>query len=159
MRIKSDGRQDIPQGFSEGDESIARPCSEWIGGFTNVDVKLIAEDQRSRIGDSLNLDAATKDEHPEANRWDYIVSIPDLSECAGIEPHSAKDSEISVVIAKKKHATEYLRDHLQNGHRITRWFWVTRGTVSFSKMDRARRRLDQNGIAFVGRSLRDFGGR
>ena len=127
-----------------------------MAAFANVHFKLIAEDQRSRIGDSLDLDAASKLEDPESNRWDYIVSIPDLAEFVGIEPHSAKDSEISVVIAKKKHATQYLRSHLQNGCRITRWFWVSHGTVSFSKMDRARRRLDQNGIAFVGRVLRTF---
>jgi hypothetical protein len=128
-----------------------------IGAFSTVDFKLIAQDQRPRIGDSLDLDAASKDEHPEANRWDYIVSIPDLEELAGIEPHSAKDSEISVVVSKKKHAIEYLRDHLQDGYRITRWYWVCHGTVSFSKMDRARRRLDQNGIQFVGRLLRSLG--
>ena len=128
-----------------------------MGAFGHVDVKLIAEDQRPRIGDSLDLDAASKEEHPEANRWDYIVSILDLKEFIGVEPHSAKDSEISVVIAKKKHATEYLRNHLQDGYRITRWFWVSHGTVGFSRMDRARRRLDQNGIAFAGRMLRTLG--
>lgn len=128
-----------------------------MAAFANADVRLIAEDQRTRIGDSLDLDAASKDEDPESNRWDYIVSIPDLAEFIGIEPHSAKDSEISVVIAKRKHATEYLRNHLEDGYRIIRWFWVSHGTVSFSKMDRARRRLDQNGIAFAGRMLRNFG--
>ena len=128
-----------------------------MGAFAKKDFKLIAEDERRRIGDSLDPDAATEDEDPEANRWDYIVSIPDLEELVGIEPHSAKDSEISVVIAKKNHATQYLRDHLQNGCRIKRLFWVSHGTVSFSKMDRARRRLDQNGIAFAGRLIRTFG--
>ena len=128
-----------------------------MGAFASVDVKLIAEDQRSRVGDSLDLDAASRDEHPEANRWDYIISIPDVGEYVGIEPHKAKDSEIRAVIAKRKHASQYLRNHLRNGYRISRWFWVTHGAVSFSRMDRARRRLDQNGIAFAGRILRDFG--
>ena len=128
-----------------------------MGAFAKVDVKLLAEDQRKLIGDSLDLDTAARDEHPQANRWDYIISIPDLHELAGIEPHSAKDSEISVIISKKNHATQYLRNHLKNGYRVRRWFWVSHGSVGFSKMDRARRRLDQNGIAFVGRTLRDFG--
>jgi hypothetical protein len=127
-----------------------------MGAFNKSDVTLIAEDQRFRIGDSVDLDAASKGEYPEANRWDYIVSIPHLKELAGIEPHSAKDSEVSVVIRKKKHAMEYLRGHLQNGYGVTKWFWVTHGPVSFSKMDPARRRLDQNGIQFVGRLLRRF---
>ena len=128
-----------------------------IEAFLTIDVKLIAEDQRSRIGDSLDLDAATKNEHSKANRWDYIVSIPDLNELAGIEPHSAKDSEICVVISKKKHATAYLRNHILKGYRINKWLWVSHSTVSFSKMDRARRRLDQNGIAFMGRMIHSFG--
>jgi|SRR5579862_7151784 len=125
-----------------------------MGAFAAVNVKLIAEDQRTRIGDSLDLDAASRKEDPQSHRWDYIVSIPNLKEFIGIEPHTAKDSEISVVIAKRKHANQYLQKHLQAGYRVTRWFWVSHGTVSFSKMDRARRRLDQNGIAFAGRMLR-----
>jgi hypothetical protein len=128
-----------------------------MAAFAKEDVKLVAEAERSRIGDSLDLDAASRDEFPQANRWDYILSVPDLGEIVGIEPHTAKDSEISAVIAKKNHATQYLRNHLQEGNRVARWFWVSHGTVSFSKMDRARRRLDQNGITFCGRKLLTFG--
>jgi hypothetical protein len=75
---------------------------------------------------------------------------------AGIEPHTASDHEINVVVAKRRHAIEYLRNHFQQGHRIAKWFWVASGAVGFSRMDRARRRLDQNGIQFVGRVLRSF---
>ena len=127
-----------------------------LGAFEKSHVSLIAEDQRRRIGDSLDLDAASKHEHPEANRWDYIVSIPDKQEFVGIEPHSAKDSEVSVIIRKKQHATNYLRNHLQDGYGITKWFWVTGGAVRFSRMEPARRRLDENGIKFVGRLLHTF---
>src|SRR5208282_2156761 len=54
-----------------------------MAAFAHVDFKLIAEDQRTRIGDSLDLDAASKDEDPQSNRWDYIVSIPDLEKLIG----------------------------------------------------------------------------
>jgi hypothetical protein len=128
-----------------------------MGAFAHADVKLIAEDERPRIGDSLDLDAASAAEHPDANRWDYILSIPDLKQFVGIEPHSAKDSEIRAVIRKKEHAKQFLAAHFQAGYRVARWFWVSHGTVSFSRMDRARRRLDQNGIQFAGRLLRSFG--
>jgi hypothetical protein len=80
-----------------------------------------------------------------------------LREIVGLEPHTAKDSEIKVVIAKKKLAIQYLRDHLQPQFRVARWFWVTQGNVGFSKMERARRILDQNGISFAGRLLQTFG--
>jgi len=128
-----------------------------MSAFARTDLGSVAEDQRSRVGDSLDLDAATRDEFPEANRWDYILSVPALRKIVAIEPHSAKDSEISVVVAKKKHAVAYLRGHLQDGCGVEKWFWVSPGTVGFSRMDRARRRLDQNGIEFVGRLLRTFG--
>jgi hypothetical protein len=139
------------------ESSLHEHVQPGLGAFEKKDVKLIAEAERPRVGDSLDLDAATKDEDPEANRWDYVLSIPDLSEILGIEPHTAKDSEISVVIAKKRHATQYLRTHLKDRHRVARWIWVSHGTVGFSRMDRARRRLDQNGIQFAGRMLRTFG--
>lgn len=109
-----------------------------------------------QIGDSIDLDAATRDEFPEENRWDYVVSVPARSQLVGIEPHSARDDQISVVIAKKRHAAGYLRAHLQDGYRVARWLWLSRGPVGFGRMERARRLLDQNGIEFAGRMLRTF---
>src|ERR1017187_7627663 len=44
-----------------------------MAAFAKVDFKLIAEGQRKRIGDSLDLDAASIDEDPQSNRWDYVV--------------------------------------------------------------------------------------
>ena len=117
---------------------------------------LIAATVRSQVGDSLNLDAATRGEFPQDNRWDYLLSVPGIGQIVGLEPHSASDSEISVVIAKKRHATAYLRDHLPPRYRVAKWFWVSSGSVSFSSMERARRELDHNGIAFKGRMLRSF---
>jgi hypothetical protein len=128
-----------------------------MGAFARRDVRLIAAAKRAQIGDSVDLDAAARDEFPEANRWDYVVSVPAVAQIVGIEPHSAKDAEISVVIAKKMHAIEYLRAHLQDGYRVAKWLWVSHGAVGFSRMERARRLLDQNGIEFVGRVLRTFG--
>ena len=137
--------------------SLRAHVKDGMGAFAEADRRSVAEAERSRIGDSLDLDAATRDEFPQANRWDYVLSIPDLSQIVGIEPHTAKDSEIGVVIAKRQHAVACLRQHLRDGYRVARWFWVSHGPVGFSRMDRARRRLDQNGIAFVGRVLATFG--
>ncbi len=57
-----------------------------MGAFSKDDRELLADDQRRRIADRLNLDQASRDEHPFANRWDYSVAIPDTKELAGIEP-------------------------------------------------------------------------
>lgn len=127
-----------------------------LDALKDADVTLIHEPERPRVGDSLDLDTATAAELPDAHRWDYLLSVPGRSRIVALEPHSAKDSEISVVIAKKRSAVAYLRDHLPPKHRVASWFWVTHGKVSFSKMEKARRRLDQAGISFEGRTLRSL---
>ena len=128
-----------------------------LTALNTADIELIHLPERQRVGDSLALDEATRAEQPSAHRWDYVVSIPATGELVGIEPHSARDAEISVVIQKKKNAAEYLSAHFVVGHRVARWIWVTRGRVGFSKMERARRLLDQNGIWFAGRIIRSLG--
>jgi predicted PhzF superfamily epimerase YddE/YHI9 len=133
--------------------SLREHVQAGVGALSKQDVRLIKEPERPRVGDSLNLDEATRDEHPEDPRWDYLLSVPDQSQIVAMEPHSARQSEVSVVIAKKKWAIAVLRDHFGPRHAVARWLWVSSGTVGFSRMDRERRRLDQHGIEFVGRKV------
>ncbi|MBI4425015.1 MAG: hypothetical protein HY554_14885 [Elusimicrobia bacterium] len=128
-----------------------------LGALNRNDVRLVADTERAKIEDSLDLDAASANQHPEENRWDYILSVPSLSQLVGLEPHPAKDSEIKVVIAKRTKSLEFLRSHLRAGIHVSQWIWVTRGTVGFSRMEKARRRLDQSGIRFTGRLLQNLG--
>lgn len=127
-----------------------------LGAVLSRDRRLIALTERPQVGDSLDLDSATREEFPNANRWDYLLSVPTASHIIGLEPHSANDSEIRVVIAKKQHAIDYLVNHLPPGRRVAKWFWVCQGAVNFSRMERARRLLDQKGISFQGRELRSL---
>lgn len=124
-----------------------------VGALKKRDAQLIAEPERPRVGDSLDLDEATRSEYPEDPRWDYLLSIPGRSQIVAMEPHSARQSEVSSVIAKKKWAIAVLRNHLGPRHAVARWLWVSSGPVGFSRMDRERRRLDQHGIEFVGRKV------
>lgn len=128
-----------------------------LGALSGGDRGLIAATERPRVGDSLNLDLAMQPEFPEAHRWDYLLSIPNIAQIVGVEPHTARDDEINVVISKRRNAVDYLRDHLPAHHRVSQWYWLSSGPVRFSKMERARRLLDQNGIRFEGRMLRSFG--
>ncbi len=128
-----------------------------LGAVSSKDAKLIAASERARVGDSVDLDQATMKQHPEMNRWDYLLSVPDVSQIVGMEPHAARDREIDVVIRKKQVAAVFLREHLRAGQRVTRWIWVTRSHVGFSRMDSARRRLAQHGIEFAGRELKSLG--
>lgn len=127
-----------------------------LGALIKRDLHLIEERERVRVADSLDLDSATTAECPNANRWDYLLSVPDAGRVVGLEPHSAGDSDIKVVIRKKQWAEVYLRGHLRQEHRVSRWYWVSHGRVTFSRMERARRELDGNGIEFVGRTLRSL---
>ncbi len=127
-----------------------------LGALVAADRGLIAVGERPKVGDSIDFDSATRPEFPQSHRWDYLMSVPAAAQIVGLEPHTAKDSEINVVIAKKQNAQAYLRGHLHAKHRVAKWIWVTHGTVGFSKMERARRLLDQSGIAFEGRLLRSL---
>jgi len=71
-----------------------------------------------------------------------------------VEPHSAKQDQISRVIEKRRQARDQLKAHLLPGARVTQWLWVASGSVQFADTEKARRLLDQNGIEFVGRQVR-----
>lgn len=137
--------------------SSLRPLVEpGMGAFLARDKKLIDPAQRTRIGDSLDLDRALKLLFPTDRRWDYVFSVPTNATLVALEPHHAKDSEISVLIEKKKAAAVHLRAHLDPKRRIAKWLWVSHGKASFSRMERTTRLLAQAGITYVGRSLTDL---
>lgn len=125
------------------------------GAIARKHHQLIARDQIDRIGDSLDLDAATKLGREQEHRWDYLVSLPDSGKLVAIEPHTAADKEVRVIVQKKNNATRVLRDELRDGVRVTSWHWVS-GKVNFSRTGPDRRILDQNGIKFHGRLIRSL---
>jgi hypothetical protein len=125
-----------------------------LGAFKKPDTTLIRRADRPKVGDSLDLDSAMAADFPQHNRWDYILSVPQNAELVAIEPHSARDSEVSVVIRKKQQASDYLRAHLPPSRRPAKWLWVSHGRVGFSRMERARRQLAQKGISFEGHEVK-----
>lgn len=127
-----------------------------LGAMKSVDRNLIAPSERQKIGDSLDLDAATAAEMPQDHRWDYLLSVTTARKLIAVEPHTATNGEVKVLIKKKQNALAYLRNHLQPPHEIVEWYWVTHGRTGFSRMDRQVRALSQNGISFSGRSLRNL---
>jgi hypothetical protein len=105
---------------------------------------------RSSFADSLDLDAALQAGHEQENRWDYLLGHRPSREVVAVEPHSAERDAISKVIRKRSSAREQLKAHLRDSARVSRWLWVASGRVHFADTEKARRRLDQNGIEFVG---------
>jgi len=108
---------------------------------------------RPSFEDSLDLDEAMRPGREGENRWDYLLSHAPSDAVVAVEPHSAKQDEISTVIKKRSAAREHLRSHLRDGETILRWLWVASGRVHFADTEKARRRLDQNGIEFVGQRV------
>jgi hypothetical protein len=126
-----------------------------LGALTVANRELIALARRPEIRDSLDLDQAMEPTHAEENRWDYLMATTQ-QRIIGFEPHPARDDEVGVVIAKKQEAQTYLSQHLAGNAAVSAWYWVSSGTVGFSRMERATRRLAQKGIKFAGRMLRSF---
>lgn len=111
------------------------------------------ESIRPSFHDSLDLDEAMRPGREQEYRWDYLLSHQPSDQVVAVEPHSAKQDEISTVIRKRSAAREHLRPHLREGAHISRWLWVASGKVQFADTEKARRLLDQNGITFVGRRI------
>lgn len=105
---------------------------------------------RQTFADSLELDEAVKVGHEQENRWDYLLGHQTSGQLIAVEPHSAKQDEITTVIKKRSAARDQLKDHLRDGTRIAKWLWVASGKVHFANTEKTILRLSQNGIEFVG---------
>lgn len=105
---------------------------------------------RPVFADSLDLDEALKQGREQENRWDYLLGHSPSGDVVAVEPHSAKQDEITTVIKKRSAAREQLKGHLRDGVRVVKWLWVASGKVHFADTEKVRRLLDQNGIEFVG---------
>lgn len=108
---------------------------------------------RADFADSLEADEALRSGNDQENRWDYLLGHGPSQQVIALEPHSASDGEIGVVIDKRNAARVQLREHLREGATISKWLWVASGKVHFANTERVRLRLDQNGIEFVGTRL------
>lgn len=124
-----------------------------LGAVENAHRAYIEDAVRGDFADSLEIDEAMRDGHEEQNRWDYLLGHGPSRMVIALEPHSAKEDEVTRVIKKKRAAMDQLRRHLADGARIHAWFWVASSRVHFADTERARRQLDQNGIEFVGTRL------
>lgn len=125
-----------------------------MGALNKAHKKLIATDAREMIADSLDIDSNLREGNEQANRWDYLLGIDSTTKIVAFEPHSAHTSEVSTVISKRRAALQQLAAHLRAGAHVSAWLWVASGRVDFVPHDKAVRRLDQEGITFVGERLR-----
>lgn len=130
--------------------SLHPSVKDGLGAVDNAHRNYFESSIRTSFADSIDFDKAMEKGHENDNRWDYLLGHLASGQIVAIEPHSAKQDELSTVIAKRQAALTHLRDHLKEGVRVTKWLWVASGKVQFADTEKARRWLDQNGIEFVG---------
>lgn len=126
-----------------------------LGALAKAHRQLIDDNLRQSFADSLEIDESLRQGNERDNRWDYLLGHEESALVVGLEPHSAYTGEVSTVIAKKSSARQQLKNHLAHGSKITAWFWVASGKVDFAPHDKVVRRLEQEGITFVGGKLRE----
>lgn len=132
------------------DSTLQPHVKDGLGAVRSAHKAYFAEAIRPAFADSIDIDEALQGGHEQENRWDYLVGHAASGAVVAVEPHSAKDDEVSTVIAKRTAARDQLKGHLRSGAAVARWLWVASGKVCFANTEKTRLRLDQNGIAFVG---------
>jgi len=130
--------------------SLHEHVKDGLGAVEDGHRKYIDEPVRAEFRDSLELDEAMREGRESENRWDYLLGHGPSGAIVALEPHSAKEDEIGRIIEKQRAAKAQLRGHLRDGARIEAWFWVASKKVHFANTEKARLRLDQRGIQFVG---------
>ncbi len=152
QRERSASREEVPplRAVLLAESALQADVKEGLGAVKAAHRGYFAEELRARFGDSLDLDEAMRSSHAESNRWDYLLGHSPDGAIIAVEPHSARTDQVSVVIAKRRAALQHLRGHLRDGMTVAKWIWVASGRVDFLAFDRAKRRLDEAGIAFAG---------
>ena len=142
----------VANGLDAG-SSLQDSVCDGIQAVRNADRDSMDTNIRTDFVDSLDLDTALQEQFPDKPRWDYLLGHSPSAMLIGLEPHSARQDQITKVIKKKEAAEEQLRGHLKQGARIADWLWVASGNVHFPPTGKAKLRLDQKGIRFVGRRV------
>ena len=136
-----------------GDSSLLSEVKDGLNAMKGKDRALLAQAVRPGFADSLDVDAALKAAYSQDNRWDYLLGHGSSAQIIALEPHSAKQDEISTVIKKRQAARDQLKGHLKASAKIAKWLWVASGKNQFANTEKTVIRLSQEGIEFVGGQL------
>lgn len=132
---------------------LSEQVRDGLDAVIRAEIDCIDASIRGDFSDSLNLDDATREGRENENRWDYLLGHSATGKVVALEPHTAREDQISTIIAKKTAALLHIRDEVRTGKAVARWIWVASGNVRFTQIDKAIRRLDQAGIQFAGSRL------
>ncbi len=146
---KSARKTPIRRALLDESELLAR-VADGLGALKRADRECFEREIRNAFADSLDLNEAMRPGRDRDHRWDCLLGHHASETVIAVEPHSAAQGEVSVIISKCTRAKEQLRDHLRDGVKIAKWLWVASGKVTFSGIEKAARQLDQHGVEFVG---------
>jgi hypothetical protein len=132
------------------DSALQSRVEDGIAALKKAHRDYLHQDIRAAFADSLDVDEGLRKGREQENRWDYLLGHEESRDVVALEPHSAKQDEISTVIRKRKSALAQLRAHLRDDARVAKWLWVASGKGQFANTEKAKLLLDQNGIEFVG---------
>lgn len=153
--MKSSKKQVTPVRRSLKKESTLLPLVlDGLSAVENAHRAYFDNGIRKDFADSIDIDKAIKAGHEGENRWDYLLGHAPSNKVIAVEPHSAKQDEITTVINKRKAAQQQLSSHLKEGSKVEKWLWVASGKVHFANTEKVALRLNQNGIEFVGTTVK-----
>lgn len=134
-----------------------RHCAHFAGGAlagsARAGLGALQQQHRERVqleseaSCSVDLDAARKNDEPDANRWDYVVTLRQTDDGIAIEPHPAYADQVDELIRKKRWAEALLQREAPR-LRIGAWIWLTGADEEpgFSPAGPASRLLSGEGI-------------
>lgn len=88
------------------DSTLQPHVKDGLGAVRSAHKAYFAEAIRPAFADSIDIDEALQGGHEQENRWDYLVGHAASGAVVAVEPHSAKDDEVSTVIAKRTAARD-----------------------------------------------------
>ena len=150
---KANGKTTVRKAIKK-DSNLQPRIVDGLGAMKKAHKKLIDTALHTMFDDSLDIDEAFREGHEQENRWDYLLGYASTNTVVALEPHSAKDDEVTTIIRKRSAARTQLEGHLESKAKITRWLWVASNDVDFANTEKTRIRLDNNGILFVGKMVK-----
>ena len=147
--------------FKEAIEKTPHLNRAWKTGLQALrpeDKPHIAAADTRKITGSVDVDTAYKKVDPYGNRWDFGIAYQHTNRQAEVvywvEPHTASDSQVSVVIKK----AQWLLHWLKNDGVLLKSFeynivWVSSGATAFTDSSTQKKRMAQAGLQYVGNKL------
>lgn len=113
--------------------------------------KRITSKKGTPISGSIDLDAASRADDPQASRWDYLIGVEDKKSSLAVfaEVHRVDNSELSSVLKKLDWLLEFNRAELEGLPKERVYYWVATKGVYLGK--RERRHVASQGLTVVPR--------